>query len=208
MGDLGSATGPALALAAIALAPAAAWALRRTRPDDRLPDLLVGLSAGPLLASAGVFLAVAWTSWSLAAAVAVLGAAAIGIARALPQRLRLGTTLAAGLTLTAGLIGLAEPILWALIGPAGWARDPWTAGPGARTVTALARVAPRGPEAGFDAAVVGLLAAVAGSVLAAVPGRGPRVAPWLAGAIGLTAGVGIVACSPWPWPGPCGRQPP
>jgi hypothetical protein len=202
VGELGSATGPALALAAIALAPAAAWALRGIRPDDRLPDLLVGLSAGPLLASAGVLLAAAWTSWSLAAAVAVLGAAAVGTARALPQPLRLGTTLAADLTLTVGLIGLAEPILWAMIGPAGWVLDPWTAGPGARTVTALQRVAPLGPEAGVDAAVVGLLAAVAGSALAIVPGRGPRVAPWLAGVIGLTAGVGIVAVLPlalaWP----------
>ena len=202
-GDLGGAAGPAATLAAVALAPAAARALRGARPAGRVGDLLVAVSAGALLAAAGVLLAAAWTSWPLAAAVAVLGAAGIGAGRALPRPLRPGILLASGATLALGLAGLADPVLWALAGPAGWALDPWTADPAAGTATALRRVAPLGHEAGSGAAVVGLLAAIAGAALAAVPGRGPRAVPSpVATAVALTAAVGIVALLPlalaWP----------
>lgn len=202
--DLASATGPALTLATMAIAPAGARALLTPRSGRLVPDGLVAASAGALLAGAGALLAAAWTSWSLAAAVAVLGAAGVGVGRVLPRPLQLGTVLAASVTLAAGLVGLAEPVLLALVGPVGWTVHPWTAQLGSDASAAVQRVARAGsgPHGGYPA-IVGLLAGIAGAGLAAAPGRGPRVlAPRLAGAVAVASTVGVVAVLPlaagWP----------
>jgi hypothetical protein len=60
---------------AVVLAPALTRAALPTR-SALARHALVAASAGSLLAAAGTLLASAWTSWSLAAAIAVLGAAA------------------------------------------------------------------------------------------------------------------------------------
>jgi hypothetical protein len=198
--DLAAATGPAVALAAVALAPAIARAA--VARAGAAGHALVAASAGALLGAAGTLLTVGWSGWWLAAAVAVLGAAVVAAGRFLPWSLRPGTTLAAAVTLAAGLAGLAEPVLLAVLGPAGWLGDPWTARLGDPARDALHRRWWAGDaSAGAWPAVVGLLATV-GAALAARPGRrSPAVAGWRAAA-GAAAAVAAVAVLPvaagWP----------
>ena len=191
---LADAAGPATALVAVAVAPAVARAALPTRSAPARHGL-VAASAGSLLAAAGTLLASAWTSWSLAAAIAVLGATAVAVARPLPHPLRLGATLAAVATLATGLLGLADPILWALFAPAAWLDHPWTAHLATPAPDAVASPWPvaGGSEAVWPA-VVGLLAA-AGAALAAGPARSPVVGRWCAAA-GAAAAVGAVAVLP------------
>lgn len=197
--DLAAATGPALALAAVALAPAVARAAVARAPAAG--HALVAASAGALLGAAGTLLAAGWSGWWLASAVAVLGAAVVAAGRFLPWSLRLGTTLAAGVTLAAGLAGLAEPVLWALLGPAGWLGDPWTARLADPARAALPRRwwAGDAPGGGWPA-VVGLLATAGAALAAGSGGRSPAVAGWRAA--GAAAAVAAVAVLPlaagWP----------
>jgi hypothetical protein len=192
--DLADAVGPAMALVAVALAPAVA---RAALPGRSAPARhgLVAASAGGLLAAAGTLLTSAWTSWSLAAAIAVLGASAVAVARPLPHPLRLGATLAACATLATGLLGLADPILRALSAPTAWLDHPWTSTLATPAAEAVASPWPfaSGPEAAWPA-VIGLLAA-AGAALAAGPARSPEVGRWRAAA-GAAAAVGSVAVLP------------
>jgi hypothetical protein len=192
--DLAGAAGPAAALVAVAVAPAVARAALPTRSAAARHGL-VAASAGSLLAAAGTLLASAWTSWSLAVATAVLGATAVAAARPLPRPLRLGATLAAGATLATGLLGLADPILWALSAPAAWLEQPWTARLATPAPDAVASPWPLagGPEA-VRPAVIGLLAA-AGAALAAAPARSPEAARWRAAA-GAAAAAAAVAVLP------------
>jgi hypothetical protein len=132
----------------------------------------------------------------------VLGAAVVAGGRFLPWSLRLGTTLAAGVTVAAGLAGLAAPVLWALLGPAGWLGDPWTARLADPAGDALHRRWWAGDAAGgaWPAAVA--LLATAGAAVAAGPARrSPAVAGWRAAA-GAAAAVAAVAVLPlaagWP----------
>jgi hypothetical protein len=163
---------------------------------------LVSATVGALLGAAGALLAAGWTGWSLAAAVAVLGAGAVAIGRLLPRPLRVGTTLAASVTLAVGLVGLAEPLLWAVAAPAGWLVDPWTARLGSPAPVALDRLwGVGGGPGGSWPALVGLLA-TAGAALAAGFGPGsPAAAPWRF-AVGAAATVAAVAVLPltagWP----------
>jgi hypothetical protein len=209
--DLATAAGPAAALAAVALAPAvaratfpfAATAGPHAGPGRRegpLADVLVAAVAGALLAAGGTLLAAVWASWALLAAVAVLGAAAVGVGRGLPAALRRGTTLAAGATLAVGVVGLLGPLLRALAVPLAWASDPWTAG------MRDGAAAPPGFDGGVDgvgAAILALLAGAVAAALAAATRPGPRLlAPRLGGAAAAAAGVGVVAVLPvaagWP----------
>jgi len=209
--DLATAAGPAAALAAVALAPAvaratfpfAATAGPHAGPGRRegpLADVLVAAVAGALLAAGGTLLAAVWASWALLAAVAVLGAAAVGVGRGLPAALRRGTTLAAGATLAVGMVGLLGPLLRALVVPLAWASDPWTAG------MRDGAAAPPGFDGGVDgvgAAILALLAGAVAAALAAAPRPGPRLlAPQLGAAVAAAAGVGVVAVLPlaagWP----------
>jgi hypothetical protein len=196
--------GPALALAATALAPAVARAMAVGWSGPVAGHGLVAASAGALLAAAGTLLSARWASWSLAAAVAVLGAAGVAAGRLLPRPLAAGTALAAAATLAIGLAGLAEPILWALAAPAGWLADPWTARLAMSVPDALRPGWPAGAgPGGAWPAVVGLLAGLAGAGAAAVPGRGwPARASRLATAVGVAAAAGLVAAVPlaagWP----------
>jgi len=203
--DLATAAGPAAALAAIALAPAIARATLTTAghraglaaADGPAADGLVAAAAGALLAAGGTLLAAVWASWALLAAVAVLGAAAVGLGRGLPAALRRGTSLAAGATLAVGVVGLLGPLLRALAVPLAWASDPWTAG-----VRDGAAASPPGID-GVGAAILALLAAAVAAALAAAPRPGPRLlAPRLAAPVAAAAGVGVVAALPpaagWP----------
>jgi hypothetical protein len=196
--------GPALALAATALAPAVARAMAVGWSGPVAGHGLVAASAGALLAAAGTLLSAGWASWSLAAAVAVLGAAGVAAGRLLPRPLSVGTVLAAAATLATGLVGLAEPILWALAAPAGWLADPWTARLATSAPDALRPGWPAGAgPGGAWPAVVGLLAGLAGAAAAAAPGRGwPPRASRLATAAGVAAAAGLVAAVPlaagWP----------
>jgi len=200
--DLATAARPAAVLAAMALAPAAALAVPAAR--RAAPDGLVAVAAGALLASAGALLAAWWESWSLLAAVATLGAAAVGLGRLLPAAARRGTALAAGATLAVGVAGLLEPLVWTLSAPLAWAANPWTARLGAGAASASERLA--AVEGGLDGAgpvVVALLACAGAAALAAVPPRGSRlVAPGPAGIVAAVAMVGVVAALPtaagWP----------
>jgi len=223
--DLATAAGPAAALAAMALAPAIARATlstpgrhagepphpgaRRTAGnrggvltgDGPVADALVAAAAGALLAAGGTLLAAVWGSWALLAAVAALGAAAVGIGRGLPAALRRGTALAGGVTLAAGVVGLLGPLVRALVVPLSWASAPWTAG-----LRDGAAEHPPVFDAGVDgagAAVLALLAAAGAAALAGAPRPGPRLlAPRLATATAAAAGVGVVAVLPsaagWP----------
>jgi hypothetical protein len=188
--DLAAAAGPAAALVAVGLAPAAARAAVPTRSAPARHGL-VAAAAGSLLAAAGTLLASAWTSWSLAAAIAVLGATAVVVARRLPHPLRRGAILAAAATLATGLLGLADPILWALAAPTAWLDHPWTAHLATPAPDAVAPSWPVavGPAATWPA-VVGLLAA-AGAVLAAGPARSPAVGSWRAAAGAAAAGATV-----------------
>jgi hypothetical protein len=192
--DLAAAAGPAAALVAVGLAPAVARAALPTRSAPARHGL-VAAAAGSLLAAAGTLLASAWASWSLGAAIAILGATAVAVARRLPHPLRLGATLAAGATLATGLLGLADPILWALTAPTAWLDHPWTAHLATPAPDAVAPSWPVavGPGATWPA-VVGLLAAT-GAVLAAGPARSPAVGPGRAAA-GAAAAGGTVAVLP------------
>ena len=200
--DLATAARPAAVLAAMALAPAAALAVPAAR--RAAPDGLVAVAAGALLASAGALLAAWWESWSLLAAVATLGAAAVGLGRLLPAAARRGTALAAGATLAVGVAGLLEPLVWTLSAPLAWAANPWTARLGAGAASASERLA--AVEGGLDGAgpvVVALLACAGAAALAAVPPRGSRlVAPGPAGIVAAVAMVGVVTVLPtatgWP----------
>ncbi|HEU4399332.1 MAG TPA: hypothetical protein VFU54_16040 [Actinomycetota bacterium] len=211
--DLATAAGPAAALAAVALAPAVARATFTFpfavtagphagpgRREGPLADVLVAAVAGALLAAGGTLLAAVWASWALLAAVAVLGAAAVGVGRGLPAALRRGTTLAAGATLAVGMVGLLGPLLRALAVPLAWASDPWTAG------MRGGAAAPPGFDGGVDgvgAAILALLAGAVAAALAAATRPGPRLlAPRLGGTAAAAAGVGVVAVLPvaagWP----------
>jgi len=197
IGDAASAAGPAAALATMALAPAAARALLMGRVGRAALDGLVAVAAGALLASGSIFLAAEWKTWSLLAAVAVLGAAAVGLGRRLPQTLQRGTTLAAGATLAVGMVGLLEPLLRALIAPLASATDPWAARLTSDASDALDRLWSTG--GGLDGAypaIVALLACVGAAALAAAPPHRSRVI------VGSAAAVGIVAVLPlaagWP----------
>ena len=199
--DAASAAGPAAALAAMALAPALArvW---RNLPGGRVAlDGLAVIAAGTLLASGGTLLAAEWSSWALLAAVAVLGALAVGLCRVLPAEL---ATLAAVATLGVGVVGLLGPLLRALAAPLEWAGDPWTGRAASGAADAVARLSPA--EGGLEAlwpVVVMLLACAAAAGLAAARPRGSRaIEPALAGAVASGAAVGIVAVLPmavgWP----------
>jgi len=202
--DAASAAGPAAVLATMALAPAAARVMLTPPVGRTALDGLVAVAAGALLASGSIFLAAAWKTWSLLAAVAVLGAAAVGLGRRLPQTLQRGTTLAAGATLAVGMVGLLEPLLRALIAPLASATDPWTARLTSDASDALDRLWSTG--GGLDGAypaIVALLACVGAAALAAAPPHRSRViAPRLVGIVGSAAAVGIVAVLPlaagWP----------
>jgi hypothetical protein len=195
-GDLAAATGPAVALVAVALAPAVARAT--VARAGAAGHGLVAASAGALLGATATLLAAGLSGWWLAAAVAVVGAAVVAAGRFLPGPLRPGTTLAAGATLAAGLAGLAEPVLWALLGPAGWLADPWTARLGDPAPDALLRLWwAGGASAGAWPAVVGLLATSA-AALAPGPAGGPppgRPRRWAPS-----------PGSPWPPAGRCGPR--
>jgi hypothetical protein len=169
--------------------------------DGPVADALVAAAAGALLAAAGTLLAAVWESWALLAAVAVLGAAAVGVARGLPAAMRGGTALAGGTTLAVAVVGLLGPLVRALLVPLSWATAPWTAG-----LRGGATEHPPVFDAGVDgsgAAVLALLAAAAAAALAGAPRPGPRLlAPWLAAAVAAAAGVGVVTVLPsaagWP----------
>jgi hypothetical protein len=169
--------------------------------DGPVADALVAAAAGALLAAAGTLLAAAWGSWALLAAVAVLGAAAVGVARGLPAAMRGGTALAGGATLAVAVVGLLGPLVRALLVPLSWASAPWTAG-----LRDGATEHPPVFDAGVDgsgAAVLALLAAAAAAALAGAPRPGPSLlAPRLAAAVAAAAGVGAVTVLPsaagWP----------
>ena len=169
--------------------------------DAPVADALVAAAAGALLAAGGTLLAALWGSWALLAAVAVLGAAAVGLGRGLPAAVRRGTALAGGATLAVGVVGLLGPLVGALAVPLSWASAPWTAG-----LRDGATEHPLVFDAGVDgvgAAVLALLAAAVAAALAGAPRPGPRLlAPRLAATMAAAAGVGVVAVLPsavgWP----------
>jgi hypothetical protein len=222
--DLATAAGPAAALATTALAPTIARAALTTAgpragqpphpatataghravvptATGPMADALVATAAGALLAAGGTLLAAVWASWALLAAVAVLGAAAVGLGRGLPAALRRGTALAAGATLAVGVVGLLGPLLQALAVPLAWASDPWTAG--VRDGAAARVPGFDGGVDGVGAAILALLAGAVAAALAAAPRPGPRLlAPRLAAAVAAAAGAGVVAALPlaagWP----------
>src|SRR6266568_4934058 len=202
--DAASAAGPAAVLAAMALAPALARVWRNLPGRGVALDGLVVIAAGTLLASGGTLLAAEWRSWALLAAVAVLGALAVGLCRVLPAELARGTTLAAVATLGVGVAGLLGPLLRALAAPLEWAGDPWTGRAASGAADAVTRLSPA--EGGLEAlwpVVVMLLACAAAAGLAAARPRGSRaIEPALAGAVASGAAVGIVAVLPmavgWP----------
>ena len=202
--DLAAAAGPAAVLAAVALAPAAALAVPGSPARRAAPDVLVAVAAGALLAGAGTLLAARWESWSLPAAVAVLGAAAVGLSRPLPRAVRRGSALAAGATLAVGVAGLLEPLLQAVLAPLVWAANPWTARLDAGAATAVERLTGAGGGlAGTGPLVVALLACAGAAGLAAAPWRGPRlVATGAAAAVAAAAATGVAAALPlaagWP----------
>jgi hypothetical protein len=194
--DLAGAAGPAAALATMALAPALARVTLAARVRPAVLDGLVAVAAGALLAGGGALLAAAWRSWALLAALAVLGAAAVGLGVGLPRALRRGVTLAASATLAVGVVGLLGPLLGALAAPLAWVADPWTARLGAAAADAVGRLT--GGDAVLDAAwpVIVMLTCVAGAGVVAAPSRGWRVLAATAAAAGVVAVLPLAAG--WP----------
>jgi hypothetical protein len=195
----------AAVLAAMALAPAVARARLKLPPSHVVPDALVALTAAALLASIGALLAGYWSSWALLAGLAVLGAAGVALARALPRALERGTAVAAAVMLAVGLVGLVEPLLRALVAPLGWVGAPWTARLSSEAAVAVERLPlARGGLDGLGPVVVMLLACMAAAGAAAARVRGARlVAPWPAAvATALGAATGVMAVLPlaagWP----------
>jgi hypothetical protein len=194
----------AAVFAAMALAPAVARARLDVPPNHVVLDALVALTVAALLASAGALLAGQWSSWPLLAGLAVLGAAAVTLARALPGALERGAAVAAAAVLAVGVVGLLGPLLWALVAPLAWAGAPWTARLTSDAAAAVERLPlAQGGLDGLGPAVVMLLACAAAAGGAAARVRGARlVAPWPAAATALGAATGIVAVLPlaagWP----------
>jgi hypothetical protein len=195
---------PAAALAAMALAPALARAWLGPPARRVTLDGLVAVAAAALLGSGGTLLAAEWRSWALLAALAVLGALAIGLSRLLPAELVRGATLAAVATLGVAVAGLLEPLLRALAAPLAWAGHPWT---GRLTSSAAGVVGGLSPaEGGLHAlypVVVILLACAGAAGFATASLRGARaIEPQLAGMVAAGAAVGIEAVLPmaigWP----------
>jgi len=195
----------AAVFAAMALAPAVARARLKLPLGHVVPDALVALTAAALLASVGALLAGRWSSWALLAGLAVLGAAGVALARALPRALERGTAVAAAVMLAVGLVGLVEPLLRALVAPLAWVDTPWTQRLTADAAVAVQRLplAQVGPD-GLGPAVVMLLACMAAAGAAAARVRGARlVAPWPAAvATALGAATAVMAVLPlaagWP----------
>jgi hypothetical protein len=203
--DDGGAVRLAVVLAAMALAPAVARARLKLPLGRVVLDGLVALTAAALLASVGALLAGYWSSWALLAGLAVLAAAALALARALPRALERGAAVAATVMLAVGLVGLVEPLLRALVAPLAWVGAPWTARLTADAAVAVQRLPLA--QAGLDGlgpTVVMLLACGAAAGAAAAQVRGTRlVAPWPAAvAVALGAGAGVMAVVPlaarWP----------
>jgi len=195
----------AVVFAAMALAPAVARAGLHLPLGRVILDGLVALSVAALLASAGALLAGYWSSWALLAGLAVLGAAAVTLARALPPALERGAAVAAAAVLAVGVVGLVEPLLGALVAPLGWVDAPWTARLGSDAALAAERLPLA--QAGLDGlgpVVVMLLACGAAAGAAAARVRGARlVAPWPTAMVAaLGAATGVLAVLPlaagWP----------
>jgi hypothetical protein len=195
----------AAVFAAVALAPAVARARLKLPLGHVVPDALVALTAAALLASGGALLAGYWSSWALLAGLAVLAAAGVALARALPWALERGAAVAAAGLLAVGLAGLVEPLLRALVAPLAWVGAPWTARLTADAAVAVQRLplAQVGLD-GLGPTVVMLLACVAAAGAAAARVRGARlVAPWPAAvATALGAATAVMAVLPlaagWP----------
>jgi hypothetical protein len=195
----------AAVFAAMALAPAVARASLHLPLGRVVLDALVALTAAALLVSGGALLAGHWSSWVLLAGLAVLGAAGVALARALPRALERGAAVTAAGLLAVGLVGLVEPLLGALVAPLAWVDTPWTARLTADAAVAVQRLPlARGGLDGLGPTVVMLLACVAAAGAAAAKVRGTRlVEPWPAAvATALGAGTGVMAVLPlaagWP----------
>jgi hypothetical protein len=194
----------AAVFAAMALAPAVARAGLHLPLGRVVLDALVALSVAGLLAGAGALLAGYWSSWALLAGLAVLGAAAVTLTRALPPALERGAAVAAAAVLAVGVVGLVEPLLGALVAPLAWVDAPWTARLGSEAAVAVERLAlAQGGLDGLGPVVVMLLACGAAAGAAAARVRGARlVAPWPAAAAALGAATGVLAVLPlaagWP----------
>jgi hypothetical protein len=203
--DAAGAVRLAAVLAAMALAPAVARVRLKLPVGHLILDALVALTAAALLASVGALLAGYWSSWALLAGLAVLGAAALTLARALPRVLERGAAVAAGAVLAVGVAGLVGPLLGALAAPLGWVGTPWTARLSSEAVVAVERLPlVQGGLDGLGPVVVMLVACAAAAGGAAARVRGARlVAPWpVAVATWLGAATGVMAVLPlaarWP----------
>jgi hypothetical protein len=194
----------AAVFAAMALAPAVARASLNLPPGRVVLDALVALTVAALLASAGALLAGQLSSWALLAGLAVLGAAAVTLARALPRALQRGAAVAAAAMLAVAVVGLLGPLLRALVAPLAWVGDPWTTRLTFDAAVAVQRLPlAQGGLDGLGPAVVMLLACVAAAGAAAARVHGARlVAPWPAAATALGAATGVMALLPlaagWP----------
>ena len=181
----------------LALALAPACARLTATAGGYVKDVLVSASAACVLGAAGVAMAGATTSpTSLLAAVAVLGAAAIGLALVQPAMLRTGWLWASLGTLAVGVLRLFEPMAHAVVAPLSWFVEPWEATLGSDAARFLTPDH-AGADLPFVAAVVALLALLAGALLLVVPSRGRRLVPvHLASFAAAVALVGLVATAP------------
>nr|QEO74249.1 hypothetical protein [uncultured bacterium] len=187
----------ATVLAVMALAPAGArLTVAPTTKQIRL-DGLVATSVGCVLGAISVLLAAAFSSsTALLAVVAVLGAATVGLVRAVPGEVRAGTLYAAGAALGVAVLGLAQPVVMALGAPLSWLSEPWGTTLGRDAVLSLTPTY-AGDDLAFVAALVALLAVALAAGLAIAPvGQRRLVPPLVAPVTGAAAAIGLVATAP------------
>ncbi|MGI8809888.1 MAG: SCO7613 C-terminal domain-containing membrane protein [Acidimicrobiales bacterium] len=187
----------AVVLAAMALTPAGARATIDRSTGPLILDGLVAASVAFLLAAVTLLLAGAWSSpTAVLAAVAVLGTAAVGMARIAPAVVRTGFLYAGGAALVVGVLRLAEPVAHAVAAPLSWLSEPWGATL-ANDATAYLTPTYSGADLAFGAAVVSLLALAAAAALALAPARGKRLLPLRVAYLAAGAAVvGLVVTAP------------
>ncbi len=182
------AAGPALAVAALALAPEFAW--RRAKQDSVLRHAAVLVFIVLVLAALTLLAPMLDEEGTFAASV-VLGGATVLASWLLPHARRTPALVAGVVVATPGALWAFGTALPAVGGPLGWLADPWTGTVDMKAATVLDGPQTPAASAGSWAAVAALVAV---AVVAAAPAlrRQPGDPPsgWL-----VTLGIGCVAVS-------------
>ena len=170
------ALGPALAVAALAIAPEIICRTEGYPSFGSLPAIVVG--AVPALVALTLLRPLLDDDGILTAG-AVLGCATVLAARLLPQARRTSALIAGAAVATPGVLWAFATALVAVGGPLGWLADPWTGDVGATAAAVF-----EGPQTAVPfhrswAAVAALVAVAVTGVAPALRRRGKPLGGWL-----------------------------